>query len=48
MKYHDLNSLSMVTIFEDIPVHFIDSDYYVTLKSGLWRREQEIKNSVNL
>jgi len=47
MKYHDLNSLSMVTIFEDVPVHFIDSDYYVTLKSGLWRREQEIKNSVN-
>ena len=43
LKYHDLKEPYLPTvIFDDLRVHLLDKDFYVTLKSGLWRREGDV------
>jgi len=45
LKYHDLKEPYLPTvIFDDFHLHLLDRDFYATLKSGLWRREGNVKS----
>ena len=38
-KYHDLSRPYFRPIFDDFKVRVLNTDFYVTLKSGLWKRK---------
>lgn len=42
-RYHDLSKPYFRPIFDDIYVKVLNTDYYISLKAGLWRIEEKRK-----